>query len=388
MEAHYYRAAVVAACLLSLGASHRTQNFLVTARTKQLSVQVAEEAERLRRDLALEWLDSELPDWREPCPIKVVDGPNLGAGGATSFMFDNGRPFGWTMTIQGTPERILDSVLPHEITHTIFATHFGRPLPRWADEGACTTVEDISERQKQERMLIEFLTTRRGIAFNDMFAMTEYPRDVLPLYAQGFSLARFLIAHGGKRQFVKYVGDGMRWNNWTRATREHYGFQNLSELQVTWLDWVKKGYPPIEAPLETLVANDRGASDSSPRAGGREIPVQTVSTASEDSLAVVASSQVVPLKNGWYARSRDKAYAARSESKATSDDDGLAYRSAAAPGRTVRGQSVTRPQPPVRPRQRVIEWTNSGRMVPLRQVQPATPRYLAAPRVLGPTYVR
>ena len=40
-----------------------------------------------------------------------------------------------------TARRILDSVLPHEITHTIFATHFGQPLPRWADEGACTTVD-------------------------------------------------------------------------------------------------------------------------------------------------------------------------------------------------------------------------------------------------------
>ena len=62
------------------------------------------------------------------------------------------------MHIQGSRERILDSVLPHEITHTIFATHFGRPLPRWADEGACTTVEHVSEKAKQDNFLIQFLT--------------------------------------------------------------------------------------------------------------------------------------------------------------------------------------------------------------------------------------
>ena len=61
------------------------------------------------------------------------------------------------MSIQGSRQRILDSVLPHEVTHTIFASHFRQPLPRWADEGACTTVEHASERAKQEKMLIEFL---------------------------------------------------------------------------------------------------------------------------------------------------------------------------------------------------------------------------------------
>ena len=131
------RAALVAASLLSLGASHRTENFLVTAPTDRFAKTVAESAERYRRELAVEWLGHELPPWRDKCPIQVHVGPQYGAGGTTSFMFQNEAPFGWTMSIQGSPERILDSVLPHEVTHTIFATHFGCPLPRWADEGAC-----------------------------------------------------------------------------------------------------------------------------------------------------------------------------------------------------------------------------------------------------------
>ncbi|MFM9024730.1 MAG: hypothetical protein ACKON7_05235, partial [Planctomycetaceae bacterium] len=50
-------------------------------------------------------------------------------------------------------------------THTSVARHVRRPVPRWADEGACTTVEHPVERARQHRMLIEFLTTGRGIAF-------------------------------------------------------------------------------------------------------------------------------------------------------------------------------------------------------------------------------
>ena len=186
----------------------------------RVSRQVCEAAEQCRRDLAIEWLGKELSPWQDICPIQVLVGPHLGAGGATTFTFINGQPRDWHMEIQGSRERILDSVLPHEVTHTIFATHFGRPLPRWADEGAATSVEHVSERTKQDQLLIQFLTSNRGIAFNQMFAMKEYPADILPLYSQGYSLARYLIAQGGKRKFVDYVDDGMQWNNWTAANAQ------------------------------------------------------------------------------------------------------------------------------------------------------------------------
>jgi hypothetical protein len=167
-------------------------------------------------------------------------------------VFDRGEVFDWRMDIQGSRERILDSVLPHEITHTIFACHFRQPLPRWADEGACTTVEHKSEISKQERMLIEFLQTRRGIAFSQMFAMKEYPQDVLPLYAQGHSLAQFLISQYGKQEFLEFIADGLKDENWPRAIADSYGYRDLSTLQNTWLDWVKQGRPPLQ-----LVSNEK-----------------------------------------------------------------------------------------------------------------------------------
>src|SRR5688500_6441852 len=157
MEARLMRALVCAAALLSLGASYRTNNFIVDAATPDLAREVCESAEKFRHDLAIEWLEKPLPDWNEPCPIRVTVGERMGAGGATSFMFDRGRPFGWTMSVQGSRERVLDSVLPHEVTHAIFATHFGRPLPRWADEGACTTVEDRkSTRLNSSHLVISY----------------------------------------------------------------------------------------------------------------------------------------------------------------------------------------------------------------------------------------
>lgn len=230
---------------LASAAAYRTANFTVDAPTRQLAKAIGDTAERCRRELAIEWLGEPLENWPKPCPIKAKVSPNLGAGGATSFVFDRGRVFGWRMDIQGSAERVLDSVVPHEVTHTIFASHFRRPLPRWADEGACTTVEHKSEIGKQERMLIEFLKTRRGIPFNDMFAMKEYPQDVLPLYAQGHSLAKYLIAQKGKRAFMRFIEDGLTDENWPRAIEDNYSYPHLLALQNSWLDWIRKGQPAI-----------------------------------------------------------------------------------------------------------------------------------------------
>jgi hypothetical protein len=252
----------VIALVSGLGASYRTANFIVSAPTPSMAREIGDAAERYRKQLAREWLERELPRWLEPCPIKAEI--KRGAGGETSFMFRGGQPFGWRMRIQGSRERILDSVLPHEVTHTIFATHFGQPLPRWADEGACTTVEHESERRKQEEWLIRFLEEDRGIPFNHMFIMTEYPSDIMPLYAQGYSVARFLIHHGGKPKFVRFVGDGLRSNDWNSAIRKHYGYRRVGDLQVAWERWLGQGQPlpePSKAGGEILLASARGKRD-------------------------------------------------------------------------------------------------------------------------------
>lgn len=233
--------------LVSMGARRQSANFIVETPDPAYAQQVVRAAERFRRDLAVEWLGKALPDWAQPCVMTVQASPNLGNGGATTFIFDRGEVFGWRMSIQGSRERILDSVLPHEITHMVFASHFRRPLPRWADEGGATSVEHASERNKYKRILDRSLRTGRGIAFNRMFAMTEYPRDIMPLYAQGHSLANYLIQIGGRRKYVQFIGDGLETDDWPGAISRNYGIEGLGKLQNTWLAWVKQGFPTLRS---------------------------------------------------------------------------------------------------------------------------------------------
>jgi hypothetical protein len=242
--------------------AYRTRNFTVAAPTPQLAKEIGDSAEKWRAELAQEWLGETLPDWSQPCPIKAQVAPHLGAGGATSFVFDRGEVSRWDMNIQGSRERVLDSVLPHEITHTIFASYFRQPVPRWADEGACTTVEHRSEISKQEHMLIDFLKTRRGIPFDDMFMMKEYPQDVLPLYAQGHSLSTYLIGQRGKRAFLAFLSDGMTDENWPRALKAHYGYEHMLACQNSWLDWVRSGRPALQPDAATLASAEHSAPPS------------------------------------------------------------------------------------------------------------------------------
>ncbi len=367
MEARLGLAALLAAILASLGASQRTTNFIVSAPSPQLANEIAQAAEAYRRDLAIEWIGQELPRWFQPCPITVRVGPHLGAGGATSFMFEQGRPFGWQMSIQGSRERLLDSVLPHEVTHTIFATYFGRPLPRWADEGACTTVEHESERAKQHQLLSQFLTTKpsRGIPFNKMFAMKEYPSDIMPLYSQGYSLVRFLLLQGGKAKFIEFLANGMRHENWDETTNQHYGYRDLSELQVSWVDWVRQGSPENFGDGSQLATatprqprDDRLAQIDS-GSGARLVPVRTVSNQSG------SPGQNTPATGSWYARQRDQAGRSAFVAMNTERSDGSYAENATASSQAslsaqgVSPRSLARPQSPQRATETVLEWDRS-----------------------------
>jgi hypothetical protein len=122
-------------------------------------------------------------------------------------------------------------------------------------------------------MLVEFLQTRRGISFPHMFRMKEYPQDVLPLYAQGHSLCTYLIGQKGKHEFMKYLATGLKSQDWTAATEQHYGYRGLGELQNSWLDWVQKGWPGAdygETSIAMRLASGRTGKGNGKDGGGKD----------------------------------------------------------------------------------------------------------------------
>lgn len=224
-----------------------TPNFTVYASDPNWAQEVSAAAESFRKLLAIHWTGDELPQWSKPCILFVQDNPRALASGETNYTLVNGAVINFKMTVRGTRERIIDSVLPHEVTHTIIASHFapyGRPVPRWADEGMCTTVEHEAERRKHDQLLIKFLMEGKGLPFATLFLLEDYPADPLPLYAQGYSLTSFLIAQGGEqgpRTFIRFLEEGMKNNDWVAATNQVYGYPMVGKLQTSWNDWVNLG---------------------------------------------------------------------------------------------------------------------------------------------------
>lgn len=248
---------VLLGVFFSLGASYRTPNFIVHAPNFQIAQQVGQMAEFYRKEKALLWLGQEMQNWPQPCPIQVKV-TNRGSGGATHFAFDKGRVLGQSMNIEGSLERMLNSVLPHEITHTVFAYHFRCALPRWADEGGSVLSEDEVERNRHDQMVRQILNSGHAIPLRRLFAMYDYPRgNVHALYAQGYSVVDFLVGKSSRRTFLSFIGQAMA-QGWDRAIQTHYPYRSVEELEQAWLQHLRdtKKQPP-----HILAQNAPGGQD-------------------------------------------------------------------------------------------------------------------------------
>ena len=300
--AGWLRLTVIALAVASLGASHQTQNFDIEAPTVAIAKLVGEAAEASRVDLAVLWFGHELPRWSARCSITVVTGENLGAGGSTKFRFDDGHVFGWRMRVQGSLERILDSVIPHEVNHTILACYFRRPVPRWADEGAASLMEHESEQQHQINLVNRLMHEGRRIPLRMLFNIAEYPRDmkqVMALYAEGYSLTEYLIQLGGRRKFLQFLDDAHH-RSWDAAVKSFYEVPSIEKLEQDWSRWVLAGSPPVnDEPEQLLASRDRSTDPSRPDVmrtsgtadSGRVVRSQTPEGPSQTMAATVAATE-------------------------------------------------------------------------------------------------
>ncbi len=212
----------------------RSVNFVVRAPSTTIARSLSEKAETLRRELSETWLGEKLGDWSQPCPIEVQIGNKLGAGGATTFRFDGGKELaGWNMKIQGPADKI-ESVLAHEIMHTILATRFNQPLPRWIDEGICLTVESADGQAKMQQMLSQLMEGQRLLPFTELIDETNYPTDVIAMSAQGRSMTKHLVDQGGTRKLIQFIQDAIELDSWSEALEEHYEYETPLAFERAW----------------------------------------------------------------------------------------------------------------------------------------------------------
>lgn len=252
--------AVLLAPAFASAATYDTANFSTEAPTAELAKKFGDMAEFYRKEKALEWTGKEMPQWPRRCPLQVQITQGS-AGGATTFTFgqEGGRSTVTSirMEIRGDAKQLLHSVLPHEVTHTVLANYFGRPVPRWADEGGSVLSENDDERFNHNVRCRELLNAGRGIRCRVLFRMTEYPRDMIVLYAQGYSISHYLVEKGGdgkegRLKLLQFLSTGMNGNtaeSWNAAANKVYGFESVDALEEAWL-------ASLKTPPARVVARD------------------------------------------------------------------------------------------------------------------------------------
>lgn len=231
------------------GATYRTTNFVTEAPTTKMARAIGTHAEKYRKELAVQWFGRKLPDWTSRCPV-VVDPGTMQAQGSTSFSLIGGEFSRWKIVVRGPYDDILHSVLPHEVSHAVFATHFGRPLPRWADEGAAMLAEDESEQRRHRLMIRDRLEDAASGYLRKILRMHDYPagsRNMVDLYVTGYSLTAFLVQKEDRENYVRFLVQAAR-TGWDRAVRDVYGYESIEALETAWRQWVRG---PDETPSES-----------------------------------------------------------------------------------------------------------------------------------------
>ena len=298
--------ALTAVC--SMGAELRTQNFVVIAANPQICQAVAQKAEEYRREKAIQWLGKEMPQWSEPCPLYVtvaMDGPK----GETEFTFSFGRVNSMRMKIYGPLERLINSVLPHEITHTVFAHHFKSPVPRWADEGGSVLSEDDIERERHDKLVRSILNKGQQIPMRTLLGLKEYPPQVMCLYAQGFSVSDYLVKRSNRQHFLNFVGHGMQ-HGWDAAAKSYFGHASVEELEQSWLKHLRdtKNRPndPVLASNASANPQSNGAATYMGTQSGRTVrltvpPIQPLDPPATARGAMPSPEQPImrPVQTQW-----------------------------------------------------------------------------------------
>lgn len=288
-------------------ASFRTQNFVVEAPTAESAQKFGQMAEVYRKEKATQWLGKEMPNWPQACPLNVSITMS-GAGGATSFNFTNGN-VSQSMQIEGSYERLLNSVLPHEVTHTVFAHHFRRPVPRWADEGGSVLSEDDVERHRHDGMCRSQLNAGKAMPLRRLFSLTEYPSDVMVLYAQGFSVTRYLVDLGDRQKFLGFVGTGLT-AGWDRAAQEVYNFKSVEELQSAWIESLRT---PRKQPRPASDSETAKATGVGPAPGELTSMVNERRTAPPSPPELMPPTLGLPIARGQAPTEPASAYPGRAE---------------------------------------------------------------------------
>lgn len=211
-----------------------SQNFAITNDWPQDTKAKWEEvAESYRAKWLEEFVGKDIP-YEKPIPLTInFDNRSKSGSGVTAYDINANGCFNYRMTVNGPPERIQNSIIPHEVMHTVMAHYMKASGPRWADEGYCTYIEPkYNDRFNRSKFY----------PFKLIMNMEEYPPDVATFYGQSCSMVRWLVNLKDKRHFRDFIYDYMHTKgDWPLYLEKYYGFKTYEDAQAAWLVFLQGG---------------------------------------------------------------------------------------------------------------------------------------------------
>jgi hypothetical protein len=162
--------------------------------------------------------------------------------------------YGYPVVCGFVDKNFLDVVLPHELTHAIFAEFvYGRqveeervkPLPLWLNEGMAVYMQKESD---YKALCLQAIKNNAFISVGELINMDNYPAEDLKLtyfYAQSPSLVEYLLNVYGGHKFLSLAKKSVfRSDSMEDLLKSvYYGkICDLTELENNWINYIKENY--------------------------------------------------------------------------------------------------------------------------------------------------
>ena len=219
-----------------------SNNFNISTPTPTLSKKLLDAAEKLRRDVALEWLGEELPPSVGWCDIRLRPTRDLSEIGSRTSPPVGDQLFSlmWLTCAEENLSKTIDNSLGHEMVHVVLNTRFPGQIPSWADEGAASLRDDPVRVKIVKDVLNWFVKTKNWPPLGGLLeakSISEWDKNA---YAASVSLTEYLLTLGDRSRFLEFAVAGKK-DGWDSALQKYYGIKNVSELEKRWQEWLTEG---------------------------------------------------------------------------------------------------------------------------------------------------
>jgi hypothetical protein len=221
-----------------------SDNFVVVAPTQELARAVLERAEKLRDEIAMEWLGQRIPPSVGTAIINVKIDPSEESG-RTWPGADLRRPtyIVWLTTSQGG---VTGALLAHEMTHVVLSTRFPGQLPPWANEGIAS-LRDGAERKSIRRGILAWQAeTGNWPHVGNVLNADKIAAHEQADYALASSLVEFLLARADRATLLEFAVQGQR-QGWDAAIKHYYQIDSVDALQQAWRSWAARQLRPNDS---------------------------------------------------------------------------------------------------------------------------------------------